>query len=258
MTATRSYFLKGSVHSCQGRALGTALCCNAIAQIAAVTEDTDGDEEQQQQQQQQQFDVYVKTPRRAGMRAAPEEASVNEADTLSPAAALQKFVDWALKQHRQHAGQEADPSRLVLVSHYGFCYAFSILVQQAERYGVQLPPVRLADSCLWTKATCGARAGAKLYDLADQLLCNGAAGYFEHEMRTDLHYALADAWVMSRVVPLLHAQNSSQHAAAAAVAAAGSSFGESGGWKRQLLALSTPLRHFVGRLGLAPDGVVHG
>ncbi|WIA12404.1 hypothetical protein OEZ85_012448 [Tetradesmus obliquus] len=128
---------------------GTA-SCNAIVQIAAVTAGAGNGS-----RQGQRFNVYVKTPtgKRAAknMKAAPEEADVDDADKLSPAAALQKFVAWALEQHQQHAGEGADPSRLILVSHYSFGYAFSILLQHAEKHKVQLPAVQVADSCLWVK-----------------------------------------------------------------------------------------------------------
>lgn len=211
------------------------------------------------QRQQRLFNVYVRTPSNVvGMRAAPEEASIAEADKLSPAAALQKFVDWALKQQRQHAGQEADPSRLVLVSHYGFCYAFSILVQHAERCGVQLPPVRLADSCLWTKATYGGNKEAPLEDLADLLLYDRQWDHFNDVVRTQQHYALADVLATSQVVPMLYLRKcrAREQRGRPLAAAAGASSADDDGWKRELLALSTPLREFVGRLGLAPDAVV--
>ncbi|WIA32547.1 hypothetical protein OEZ86_003356 [Tetradesmus obliquus] len=113
-----------------------------------------------------------------------EEADVDDADKLSPAAALQKFVAWALEQHQQHAGEGADPSRLILVSHYGFGYAFSILVQHAEKHKVQLPAVQLADSCLWVKTACDASREAKLPTLADCLLYIGKPWpYFEEKVR---------------------------------------------------------------------------
>ncbi|WIA15510.1 hypothetical protein OEZ85_002146 [Tetradesmus obliquus] len=176
---------------------GTA-SCNAIAQIAAATVAAAPGGAQRQQRL---FNVYVRTPSNVvGMRAAPEEASIAEADKLSPAAALQKFVDWALKQQRQHAGQQADPSRLVLVSHYGFCYASSILVQHAECCGVQLPPVRLADACLWTKATYGGNKEAPLEDLADLLLYDRQWDHFNDVVRTQQHYALADVLATSQCV----------------------------------------------------------
>jgi hypothetical protein len=69
---------------------------------------------------------------------------------------------------------------------------------------------------------------------------------------------------MSKVVPRLYDKIQREKAAAAAAAAAAGGAGgvqagsssSSSGWKRELLALSTPLRHFVGRLGLQPDNLM--
>eukprot|EP00775_Hariotina_reticulata_P012521 gene12521-12655_t len=143
-----------SYKSSSGAPFDSRQCCNSIIQIAAVTEDGNS-----------RFNVYIKPSQmqlqQAGDLRAVQEAA-NSAVSYSPSKGLQMFVDWLVQQqHAQHqaAASGSDAGRIVLVSHFGMGYTFSILAQHALQHGVPLPAVLLADSCLWHKVRWGYQPG---------------------------------------------------------------------------------------------------